>query len=88
MQGLPRTFSQVGPELEIEADRAAKLESALETLDDREREILESRHLTEDPLQLKELGEKMGVSKQRVAQLEQRALKKLRAQLSDLESAA
>jgi RNA polymerase sigma-32 factor len=75
-------------ELEVESDRAARLEAALEALDDREREILESRHLTEEPLQLKELGAKMGVTKQRVAQLERRAFGKLRAQLGDLEPAA
>jgi len=75
-------------DLESNADRAARLDTAIETLDEREREIVESRHLSEQPLQLKELGEKMGVSKQRVAQLERRAFKKLRAQLSDLDPAA
>jgi len=74
--------------LEAEADRAARLEAALETLDDREREIVEARHLSDEPLQLKELGERMGVTKQRVAQLERRAMRKLRDQLADLDPAA
>jgi len=69
--------------LEIEADRSARLETAMETLDDREREIVLKRHLSEEPLQLKELGEQMGITKQRVAQLERRALKKLREAVSD-----
>lgn len=69
--------------LEIEADRSARLETAMETLDAREREIVLRRHLSEEPLQLKELGEQMGITKQRVAQLERRALKKLREAVSD-----
>jgi RNA polymerase sigma-32 factor len=68
-------------DLEAEADRAARLNSALETLDPREREIVEKRYLSENQVQLKEIGEHMGVTKQRIAQLERRALKKLRAKL-------
>ena len=70
-------------ELEAEADRAALLSSAMETLDPREREIIEKRYLAEQQVQLKELGKQMGVTKQRIAQLERRALKKLRGQLSE-----
>jgi RNA polymerase sigma factor (sigma-70 family) len=71
-------------DLEAEADRAARLNSALETLDPREREIIEKRYLSENQVQLKEIGEHMGVTKQRIAQLERRALKKLRAKLLKL----
>ena len=70
-------------ELEVEADRAARLNNALETLDPREREIIEKRYLTEQQVQLKDIGEQMGVTKQRIAQLERRALKKLRGQLAE-----
>jgi RNA polymerase sigma-32 factor len=70
-------------ELEVEADRAARLNNALETLDPREREIIEKRYLTEHQVQLKDIGEQMGVTKQRIAQLERRALKKLRGQLAE-----
>lgn len=66
---------------EVEADRAARLASALTTLDPRERRIIEQRYLGEDPVQLKEIGAAMGVSKQRVAQIEKRALEKLRRTL-------
>jgi RNA polymerase sigma-32 factor len=65
-------------ELEIEADRAARISTAMQRLDAREREIITRRHLADTPAQLKELGEEMGVSKQRVAQIERRALQKLR----------
>ncbi len=70
-------------ELEVEADRAARLNNALETLDPREREIIEKRYLTEHQVQLKDIGEQMGVTKQRIAQLERRALKKLRGRLAE-----
>jgi len=65
-------------ELELEADRAARIETAMLALDPREREIVARRYLADEPAQLKELGEEMGVSKQRVAQIERRALHKLR----------
>ncbi len=73
--------------LEAEADRAARLETALETLDERERRIIEDRHLRDEPLQLQEIGASMGVSKQRVYQLERRAIHKLKESLQNLEAA-
>ncbi len=74
--------------LEVEADQAARLEKALGVLDERERMIIEKRHLSEEPVQLKELGETMGVSKQRVAQIEKRAIDKLRSLLAEPAAAA
>lgn len=68
--------------LEVEADRAAQIDLALSGLDVRERQIVELRYLQEDPLQLKEIGERLGVTKQRIAQLEKRALSKLRVALA------
>ncbi|MDJ0762557.1 MAG: RNA polymerase factor sigma-32 [Myxococcota bacterium] len=70
-------------ELELAADRAAKIEAALDTLDPREREIVEKRYLTDAPTQLKDIGAQMGITKQRVSQLERRALKKLRVALAE-----
>ncbi len=70
-------------ELEIEADRAAKLETAMATLDPRERRIIQERYLQEDPTQLKDIGQDMGITKQRVSQLERRALKKLKGLLRE-----
>jgi RNA polymerase sigma-32 factor len=70
-------------QMEMEADRAARLESALAILDDRERQVIEKRHLTDEPVQLKEIGKQMGVSKQRVSQLEKRAMKKLKYALEE-----
>lgn len=65
-------------EFEVEADRAARLETALGALNDRERKVIELRHLSENPLQLHEIGEQMGITKQRVYQLEKRAIEKLK----------
>jgi len=64
--------------LEVESELGATMNMALEELDDRERAIIEARYLSENPLQLKELGEQLGVSKQRVAQIEKRALLKMK----------
>lgn len=68
-------------DLEAEADLSAKLETALSALDEREKEIIQKRFLTDEPVQLKDIGERMGITKQRVAQLEKRALRKLKDHL-------
>lgn len=70
-------------EFEMQADRAARLDAALMTLKPREREVIEQRYLTDEPRQLKEIGEEMGVSKQRAHQLERRALRKLREAMKE-----
>ncbi|EDP72967.1 sigma-70 family RNA polymerase sigma factor, partial [Hydrogenivirga sp. 128-5-R1-1] len=50
-------------------------------LDEREREIIKHRYGLEgeEPKTLNEVGEMLGISRERVRQLENRALKKLRA---------
>ena len=60
------------------AVRREWLSDALGTLDTRERQIIEARRLTDEGATLEELGQKLGVSKERVRQLEHRALGKLR----------
>ena len=69
--------------LEMEAHRGAMIESALTDLNERERDIVRKRHLTDEPVQLKDLGAQMGITKQRVAQIERRALEKLKKALKD-----
>ncbi len=61
--------------------RHAALDAAVGALPERERDIVRRRHLTEDPLTLTELGQRMGISKERVRQLEERALGRLRRNL-------
>ena len=70
--------------LDLVADEEAartstrQLADALGTLDDRARDILESRWLREEKLTLKELAQRYGVSAERIRQLERNAMKKLR----------
>lgn len=66
----------------------AKLGEAMRLLSERERRIIEERILRDDPRTLESLGEEMGVSKERVRQLEARARGKLRASLADYQPAA
>ncbi len=62
--------------LEIRQRRRA-LYSAVAELPERERRIVTARHLQDDPVTLSELGAAMGISKERVRQLEERALGRL-----------
>jgi RNA polymerase sigma-32 factor len=66
----------------------ASLSEALDALDGRERYIVEQRLMNEDELSLAELGRRLGVSRERARQLEARAKRKLREQLSTLVSDA
>jgi RNA polymerase primary sigma factor len=65
----------------IEETIHEELESMLDVLDHREKEIIKMRYGLngEEPKTLEEVGEKLGISRERVRQLEQRALKKLKA---------
>jgi len=51
----------------------------IEELDDRSRDIIQSRWLIEPKITLQELADKYGVSAERIRQLEGAALKKLKA---------
>jgi len=63
--------------------RAGHIAAALAALPERERRIVEERHLREDAPLLREMGRRFGVSKERVRQLEKRALARLRRMLAD-----
>lgn len=69
-------------------DVRGALVDALSALTDRERAIVEARLLSEEPDTLEALGRQMGVSKERVRQLEVRARAKLRVQLARFADAA
>ena len=61
--------------------RSRWLAQSLAELSDRERTIIRERRLREDGRTLEELGVRLGISKERVRQIEHRALTKLRAAL-------
>ncbi|OAB55190.1 hypothetical protein AY600_07250 [Phormidium willei BDU 130791] len=59
--------------------RRMLLDSAMAGLNDRERHILKERRLSEEPRTLEELSQVYGVSRERIRQIEARALEKLAA---------
>jgi RNA polymerase sigma-32 factor len=62
-----------------EDSRKALLMEALKQLDPRERAILKARHMSSRPTTLGALGKRFGISRERVRQLELRAVAKLRS---------
>jgi len=76
-------------DLLIERESAAQLstatDQALKKLDPRERFIVTKRYMDDSPWTLQRLGEHFGTSRERVRQLEKRALKKLRNEFSQLQ---
>lgn len=65
--------------------RSLWLNRSLGALDKREQQIIKERHLCEEPVTLESLGKSLGISKERVRQLEKRAMDKMRTDLSDHE---
>lgn len=63
--------------------RALWVDDALDRLNDRERQIIVNRFLVDEPQTLAELGEVFGVSKERVRQIEAKALGKLRIAIDE-----
>jgi RNA polymerase sigma-32 factor len=56
--------------------------AALQELDERSRDILSERWLAEKKTTLQDLATRYGVSAERIRQIEQRAMKTLRAELT------
>ncbi len=81
------------PEAQVAASeegdfRRGLLDQALATLPERERDILTQRQLREDPMTLEQLGVIYGISRERVRQLEARALDRLKKTIIGLAAAA
>ncbi|MBN9545755.1 MAG: RNA polymerase sigma factor RpoH [Alphaproteobacteria bacterium] len=75
-------------EREERGDRHELLTSALDTLSERERDIIQERRLKDEPATLEELSQKYGVSRERVRQIEVRAFEKLQAAMQPKQIAA
>ena len=74
------------PAAEVESadwknDATSRMRRAMVTLDDRSRDIIESRWLTDDKQTLHELAATYGVSAERIRQIEANAIKKLRTSM-------
>ena len=63
---------------DFEDDATAQMKAALAALDDRSRHIIEARWLTEDKMTLHELADVYSVSAERIRQIENNAIKKIR----------
>ncbi len=77
---------EANPEMQLIQEDSAEFEhkrmqQALSTLDERSRDILQKRWLTDQKVGLKSLSEEYGVSMERIRQIEQQAINKLKNQL-------
>ncbi len=82
---LPSPDSDPATEVEADdwqADSIRQLTAALEELDPRSREILQARWLSDKKETLHSLADRFGISAERIRQLEQQAMKKMRGQLA------
>ncbi|MEO9683709.1 MAG: RNA polymerase sigma factor RpoH [Tateyamaria sp.] len=68
-------------ELEV---RREMLTEALDVLNDREKDILTQRRLSEKAITLEDLSEQYGVSRERIRQIEVRAFEKLQKKMRDI----
>ena len=76
----PLPDETVGESIDTER-RISWLRDALHVLNERELKIVRARRLADQAMTLEALGERLGISKERVRQIENRALEKLRRAL-------
>jgi len=68
---------------EIKNSRRTLLADALKTLKPRERQIIVERRLREEPVTLETLAQKLGISRERVRQIEARGFERLQKAMKD-----
>jgi len=68
-------------ESDWESNSVTNLENALEQLDERSKDILQQRWLSDNKATLHDLADQYGVSAERIRQLEKNAMKKVRAMI-------
>lgn len=73
---------QIAENDELAVNLSSELAEALSKLDERSLEIIQSRWLADSKTGLKELGEKYGVSAERIRQLEKQAMAIIRKEIS------
>lgn len=74
--------AQMLEENDWKARQQTSLNAALETLDDRSKDILQRRWLNEERSTLHQLADKYGVSAERIRQIEATAMKKMQASIA------
>jgi RNA polymerase sigma-32 factor len=82
---LPALEASVESQLareEISDNLHRHLQTIIPELSDKEKDILSSRLLASSPVTLREIGDKYGITRERVRQIESRLLQKLREHLS------
>ena len=62
-------------------NRKDLLKDSIKVLNDREKEILYSRRLNDNPITLEDLSKKFKISRERVRQIENKAIKKLQDEI-------
>ena len=77
LQDMTHNPMQLAEEEQWEAHNHDRLQSALTTLDNRSKEIIQRRWLDDNKATLQELADKYQVSAERIRQLENNAIKKL-----------
>jgi RNA polymerase sigma-32 factor len=82
VDGAPLPDESVGEVIDAER-RVRWLQQALEVLNERELSILRARRLQDEQVTLEYLGDHLGISKERVRQIENRALEKLKRALME-----
>jgi RNA polymerase sigma-32 factor len=81
--GGGQTAEQQVADAEFRQEVGEKIRAFGETLKDKEAVIFSERLLAEKPLTLQEIGDKYGISRERVRQIEERLKKRLRLYLED-----
>lgn len=69
---------ETAEEKQMDSRLKLQVRMAMATLDDRERQIIRLRYLEEDGETLAALGDRMGLSRERIRQIERRAMDKVR----------
>lgn len=82
MAGNEKNQEELLEEMQTESINEENLNRGLDKLNDRERTIIEERFLANKPKKLRELGEKFGVSKERIRQIEISALNKIKSEFN------
>jgi RNA polymerase sigma-32 factor len=88
---LPATDADPAEKVEAaewEDDSSERLRGAMDRLDERSRDILQRRWMSDDKATLHDLADKYGVSAERIRQIESNALGKLRGMMGSESAAA